>query len=141
LIEFLQQVVGELDVGLVDLVDQEDYALVGLERLPQLALLDVVANVVEALVARAGCRAGATDRIVFVEALLRLGGGLDVPGDQARTEGFGQLFGEHGLAGARFTLDQQRTLQGDGGVDRELEVVGGDVGLGAFELHRKILER
>jgi hypothetical protein len=30
-------------------------------------------------------------------------------------------------------------LQGDGGIDRELEVVGGDVGLGAFELHRKIL--
>ena len=33
-IEFLQQVVRELDVGLVDLVDQQHRALVGDERLP-----------------------------------------------------------------------------------------------------------
>jgi hypothetical protein len=37
-----------------------------------------------------------------------LGGGLDVPGDQLGAERFGQLLGEHGLAGARFALDQQR---------------------------------
>jgi len=81
----------------------------------------------------------AAHRIVFVEALVRLGGGFDVPGDELGAEGFGQLLGEHGLAGARFALDQQRTLQGDGGVDGELEVVGGDVRLGTFEFHRGFL--
>jgi hypothetical protein len=69
-----------------------------------------------------------------------LGGGLDVPGDQLGTEGFGQLLGEHGLAGARLTLDQQRALQGDGSVDGQFQVIGGNVGLGAFELHRSFLE-
>jgi hypothetical protein len=41
--------------------------------------------------------------------------------------------GEHGLAGARLALDQQRALQADRGVDREHQVGGGDVVLGAFE--------
>jgi len=84
--------------------------------------------------------AQAAHRIVFVESLVGFGGGLDVPGDQLGAEGFRQLFGKHGLAGAGFALDQQRALQGDRRIDRELEVVGGDVGLGAFELHRKILK-
>nr|GFC42671.1 hypothetical protein [Tanacetum cinerariifolium] len=55
-------------------------------------------------------------------------------------EGFGQLLGEHGLARARLAFDQQWTLQGNGSVDRQLQVVGSDVGRSAFELHRKILE-
>ena len=50
-IELEQQVVRELDVGLVDLVDQQDGALLGGERLPQLALLDVVGDVLDPLVA------------------------------------------------------------------------------------------
>ncbi|MNE34202.1 hypothetical protein D3C80_1279140 [compost metagenome] len=80
--------------------------------------------------------AQAAHRVVLVEALVSLGGRLDVPGDQPGAQRLGQLLGEQGLAGARLALDQQRALQGDGGVDRQLEVVGGDVGLGAFELHR-----
>ena len=32
-------------------------------------------------------------------------------------------------------LDQERLLQRDGGADGELQLVGGDVALGAFELH------
>ena len=82
-IEFLQQVVGELDVGLVDLVDQQHGALVGDERVPQLAALDVVADVGDALVAELAI-AQARDRVVFVKALQRLGGRLDVPLDQRR---------------------------------------------------------
>src|SRR5678816_3669888 len=39
------------------------------------------------------------------------------------------------LAGARLALDQQRPLERERGVDGELEVVGGDVGVGAFEAH------
>ena len=67
---------------------------------------------------------------------MRLGGGLDVPGDQARTEGISQLLGEHGLAGTGFALDQQRPLQSNGGVDCQFEIVSGDVRLGTLEFHQ-----
>ncbi|MNP64294.1 hypothetical protein D3C76_1597780 [compost metagenome] len=72
---------------------------------------------------------------------MRLGGGLDVPGDQLGAEGFSQLFGQHGLAGTGLALDQQRPLQGNRCVDRKFEVVCSDVCAGAFELHLPILER
>ncbi|MNG90691.1 hypothetical protein D3C79_495910 [compost metagenome] len=138
LVEFLQQVVGELDIGLVDLVDQQDHPLVGLEGFPELALLQVVAHIVDFFGAQLRI-AQAADRVVLVQALVSLGGGLDMPGDQACAEGGGELFGEHGLAGAGFAFDQQRALQGDGCVDRQFQVVCGDVVAGAFELHGAIL--
>jgi hypothetical protein len=37
------------------------------------------------------------------------------------------FLGQHGLAGARLALDQQRALQRQGGVDRQFQVIGGDV--------------
>ena len=77
-IELVQQVVGEFDVGLVDLVDQQHRPLGGVEGLPQLAALDVVVDVLDPLVAQLAV-AQAGDRVVFVEALLGLGGRLDVP--------------------------------------------------------------
>jgi hypothetical protein len=80
-VEFEQQVVRELDVRLVDLVDQQHHRLRRLEGLPQLAADDVVADVVDPLVAELPV-AQARHRVVLVEALLRLGGGLDVPLDQ-----------------------------------------------------------
>ena len=49
-----------------------------LERLPQPALDDVVADVVHALIAELRI-AQPRDRVVFVQSLLRLGGGFDVP--------------------------------------------------------------
>src|SRR3990167_5968715 len=134
LVEFLQQVVREIDVGLVDFIDQQDDALFGLKGFPQLALLDVVAYVVDLV--RIQLRvAQAAYHVVLVQALVGLGGGLDMPGDQLGAKGLGQLLGQHGLTGAGLTLDQQRALQGDGCIDRQLEIVGGDVGLGTFELH------
>ena len=90
-------------------------------------LLDVVADVLHALVAELAV-AQARHRVVFVEALLRLGGRLDVPGDQRRAERLGDLVGQHRLAGAGLALDQQRALQRDRGVDGDAEVVGRDVG-------------
>jgi hypothetical protein len=42
---------------------------------------------------------------------------------------------EHCLAGSGLALDEERTAKRDGGVDRDLEVVGGDVALGSFEAH------
>src|SRR3546814_4829394 len=70
------------------------------------------------------------DRVIFVKALLRLRRRLDVPGDQRRVEGLGDLLGEHGLAGAGFALHEQGTAQQGRGVDRDFQVVGGDVGAG-----------
>ena len=43
-IQLLQQIVGELDVRLVDFIDEQHRALVGGEGLPQLAPTDVVAD-------------------------------------------------------------------------------------------------
>ena len=80
------------------------------ERLPQLALADVVADVVDARVAELAV-AQAADGVVLVEALQRLGGGLDVPLDERHAERLGDLEGQHRLAGARLALDQQRPLR------------------------------
>jgi len=131
-IEFLQQVVGELDVGLVDLVDQQHRPNGAGERLPQLAGLEVVANVVNPLVAQLAV-AQAADGVVFIEAIVGLGRRLDVPGDQRRVQRLGQLVGEDRLACPGLALDQQRPLQRHCGVDRDLQVLGGDIVRGALE--------
>ena len=134
-IEFNEQIVGELDIRLVDLVDKQHDLLIGGKRLPQLALLDVVAHIVDALVAQLRI-AQAGHGVVLIEALLSLGGGLDMPLDQGHAEAGGHLFGEHGLARAGLALDQQGALQSHGGVDRHAQVVGGDIALGTFKLHK-----
>src|SRR5471032_336700 len=139
LVEFLQQVVGELDVSLVNFVDQQDHPFFGLEGFPQLAFLQVIAYVVDFIDTQLRV-AQTADGVVFVQPLMSLGGRLDVPGDQPGAEGLGQLLGQHGLTSARLALDQQGALQRDGGVDGQLQVVSGDVCLGAFELHRNLLE-
>ena len=133
-IEFLQQVVGKLDVGLVDLVDQQHRPLVGNEGVPQFAALDVVADVLDALVAELAV-AQARDRVIFVQALQRLGGRLDVPLDQRRAERLGDLDREHGLAGAGLAFDEQRAFERDRRIDGDFEVIGGDVGACAFKTH------
>ncbi len=133
-VEFEQQIVGELDVGLVDLVDQQDRAFGGVERLPQLAALDVVADVGDARIAELRV-AQARHRVIFIEPLLRLGGRFDVPGEQRRAQRARDLFGEQRLAGARLALDQQRALQNDRRVDRDPEILGGDIGFRALKAH------
>ncbi len=45
-IEFHQQIIGELDVRLIHLVDQQYHLLIGVKRVPELAALDVVGNIV-----------------------------------------------------------------------------------------------
>ncbi len=46
-VELEQQVVGELDIRLVDLIDQQYRRLVGVERLPQFAPDDIVGDIVD----------------------------------------------------------------------------------------------
>jgi hypothetical protein len=137
-VDLAQQVVREFDVGLVDLVDQQRHGLVGREGLPQHALDDVVADVlyfVAVLGAAELAVAQAAYRVVLIQTLLRLGGGLDVPlqGAACRKR-LRHFFGQHGFAGARFTLDQQRALQRSGGVDGKHQVLGGDVVLRSLEI-------
>ena len=104
------------------------------ERLPQFAAADIVGNVVDALVAELAV-AQAGDRVIFVQALLRLGGRFDVPLDQRRIDRLGDFIGQHGLAGAGLALDEQRAAQRHRGVDRDLQIVGRDIALGTFEAH------
>ena len=133
-IELEQEIVREFDVSLVDLVDQQDRPLVGNESVPQFAALDVVANVLDARVAElAVTQTG--NRVVFVKPLQRLGSRLDVPLDQRCADCLRNFKRQHGLASAGLALDQQRPLQRDRGIDRNLEVVGGDIASCAFETH------
>src|SRR6266513_633936 len=137
-VELAQEVVRKLDVRLVDLVDEEHDRRLGSERLPQHSAHYVVADLVHPGVAELGI-AQAAHRVVFVQALLRLGRGLDVPFEERQPDRLCNLHGEHGLAGARLAFYQQGALERDRRVDREREVVGGNVSLRAFESHRSIL--
>ena len=104
-IEFQQKIVRELDIRLVDLINQQYHLLLGFEGFPQLALDDVVADVLDLLVTELGIpQAG--DRIVFVQSLLSLGGGFDVPGNQAQAEGRSHFFGQEGFTSAGLAFDQ-----------------------------------
>src|SRR6266704_1066382 len=133
-VELAQQVVRKLDVGLVDLVDEEHDRRLGGEGLPQHSAHYVVADLVHARVAELGV-AQAAHRVVLVQALLRLGGGLDVPFEQRQPERLRHFHREHGLAGPGLAFYQQRALQRNGRVDRERQVVGGNVGGGSVEAH------
>ena len=78
-------------------------------------------------------------RVVFVESLQRLGGRFDVPLDQGCAQALGDLEREHRLTGPGLAFDQERSLERDGCIDRDLEVVGCDIGAGSFKAHRASL--
>ena len=133
-IEFLKEVIREFDVGLVDLVDEQYAPLLGGERLPKLALLDVIADVVDPIVAELRITQ-ARNRVVLIQALLRLRRRLDVPGDQRHPHRAGDFLGKQGLSRTGFTLDQERPLKLHDGVYGEGEFICDDVGIGALEFH------
>ena len=133
-IQLLQQVVGELDVGLVDLVDQEHRALRCGEGFPQLAAADVVGDVMHALVAELRV-AEPRHRVIFIEALLGFRRRLDVPLDDGGADGGCDLTRQHGLAGAGLALHEERAFEHDGGIDGRLEVIGCDVIGRSFKAH------
>ena len=137
-VEFEQQIVGELDIGLVNLVDQHDHLLICLERVPQFAADDVVADVMHPRIAQLPV-AQTGNGVVFVEPLLRLGGRFDVPLDQRPAERAGDLMGEDGLAGPWLALHQQGPFQSDGGIDRHFQVASGDVFFGTLEPGHQLL--
>ena len=133
-VEFLQQVIRKLDIRLVDLVDQQHDTLVGRKGFPQLAALDVSADIVNLFVPQLAV-AQPAHGVVFVETLLRAGGGFHVPFDDRHPQGRGHLAGQFRLAGARLALDQQGPLQPDRRVHGHGQVLRRDVGLRSLELH------
>ena len=133
-VEFLQQVIGEFDVGLVNLVDQKHNALVGGKGLPQFAALDVVGHVVNPLVTQLTV-AQPTDGVIFIKALLRARCRFDVPLNQLHPQSPGHLTRQFSFAGAGFALDQQRALQRDRCIDRDGQIISCDIGIGSGEFH------
>jgi hypothetical protein len=69
--------------------------------------------------------------------LVRLGRGLDIPFDERRTERGGYFLRKDGLTCAWLTFDQQRPTQLSGGVNRDLQVISGDIIIGAFKAHEQ----
>ena len=137
-IKFAQQIVRKFNISLVDLIDQQRHRLGGCERLPQNPFDNVVFNILYPLAAiEVGHLAVAqtTHCIVFVKALLSLGGGFHMPLQQRHTKGLRYFLGQHGFACSWFALDQQRTLEGDGRIDRQHQVLGGDVVIGSCKFH------
>jgi hypothetical protein len=133
-VELEQQVVRELDVGLVDLVDQHDGAGLGRERLPEHAAADVVADVAHARVAELAV-AQARDGVVLVEPGLGLGGRLDVPAVQRQAQRSRHLLGQHRLAGASSPLTSSGRSSVTAASHREPELVRRHVALAAPEPH------
>jgi hypothetical protein len=78
LFEVMMTMVGELDVCLVDLVDQEDVTIPGAEDASQRPVFDVAPDVGDVAVAEAGV-VEALDGVVDVESLGSLRGRLHVP--------------------------------------------------------------
>ena len=136
-VEFLQKVVWKLDIGLVDLVDQQHHAGRGVERLPEFALLDIVAHLMHPRLAQLAV-AQAADGVIFVKTLLCFGCGFYVPLNQGHIQGCRHLTRKLGLSGARLALHQERALQRDGSIDGNRKVIGGDIGRGGGKFHNRI---
>ena len=123
LVQLPQQVVGELQIRLVDLIDQQHHLLIGGEGLPQLAQLDIVADIVHAVGAELAV-VEPLDHVVDIQSVLGLGGGLDVPDDELLAQGIRHRLSQHGLASPRLALDEQRLLQCYSDVHRHHQLFG-----------------
>jgi len=132
LVELAQEVVRELEVGLVDLVDQQHVTLGRRERLAERAELDVAADVGHVAGAEAAV-VQALHRVVDVEAVGALGGGLDVPLEHRHAEPLGDVLREDRLPGAGLALQEERPAERDRAVDGVDERAGRDVAGRALE--------
>jgi len=118
LVQDIEHVILEVGIGLVDLVDQQHHPLVGHEGLADLAHADVfrdVADLAGRIAETAVVQTG--QGIVLVEGIDQLHARLDVQHQQRHPQALGDGVGQHGLAGARLSLEQERHLQCHGDVD------------------------
>ncbi len=133
-IQFQQQIIGEFDIGLVHLVNQQDRRGVGCKSLPQFSLNDVIADIVDPFVAQLAV-AQAADRIIFIQALLCLGGGFHMPFDKGTVQGGCDFSRQLGFTRARLPLDQQGALQRDRCIHGNGKIFGGDIAGRAGKTH------
>ena len=106
----MEQVIGEFNVGFIDLVDQQNDFFIRVKRLPQFAFANVVGHIMHALFAQLAV-AQAADGVVFIKTLLGACGGLDVPFNHPQPKRRGHLFCQFCFACAGFAFHQQWTLQ------------------------------
>jgi hypothetical protein len=130
--EQLEQEGLELVVGPVDLVDEQDDGLVGLERVEQGAAQQEAPRVQLALVDAALRRAQGEElaRVVpVVEGVVDVDALVALQADEPRAGGGGQRLGDLGLADARLALDQQRLAQLGGEEDGRRQRTVGEIAL------------
>ncbi len=62
-----------------------------------------------------------------------------MPLNQLEPKRLGDFLRQHGFAGSRLALDEQRALKLDGGVHGHAQLIGGDIGVGTVEDHSALL--
>ena len=72
LVEFIEQVVGKLDIGFINFVDEHDHLFVHRKRLPETAETDITFNVRHITIAKARI-VEALHRIVDVQPVFGFG--------------------------------------------------------------------
>jgi hypothetical protein len=135
-VELVQEVVGELEVGLVNFVDQNDQALVALKCPAERSKRDVTPDVADLAIAEAAIMQ-APHGIVLIEPVHCFCRGFDMPALQWSVEEAGDVPGEQGLACPWLTLHKQRPPERDRDVHRPRQLRRNDVFGGPCEaLHR-----
>ena len=132
LVQFPQQIVGELQIRLVDLVNEKHYLLFAVKGLSQFAQFDVMGNVVHTFLAELPV-IETLNGVIHIQPLLGFGGGLDIPNDQPLTQGFGHGLRQHGLARAWLSLDQKRLFQRDCNIHTGHQLLTGHVFSGSLK--------
>ena len=132
LVQLPQQIVGEFQIRLVDLVDQKDHLLLALEGLTQLAELDVAGDVIHPFDSELSV-VQTLDRIVHIQSVLCLRRGLDIPDDQLLAETVGHGLRQLRLARSGLALDEQRLLQRHGNIHAREELLACHIILGSLK--------
>ena len=102
--------------------------------MPEYAFDDVVVDILDPLIAQLAV-AQSGNCIVFIQTLLRFGGGFDVPLQQRHVQRRSDFLGQHGFARSGLAFDEKRALEGDGGVNGQHQIGRCNVALGALEFH------
>ena len=74
-------------------------------------------------------------RIIFIQALLRLRSGFDMPLNQRQIQRLRYFFSQHGFTCAGFAFNQQWFLQLDSGIYCHLQFVGCNVFFRSGKVH------
>ena len=122
-VDLVQEVVRELEIGFVDLVDEENDALFRLQRATEGPELDVAPDVFYALGADV-TEASVVETlhgVVDVETVLRPRRRFHGPVNQLEAEGLGDRRREQGLPGSGFPLHEKGALEDQGRVDGSLQ--------------------